>query len=115
MKEIMGPGAVLAANTWSSSRLYDHESVTYESVFGRFFNLKCGSRVIILKHDGLPSLGIIKHNAVQLEKGLKRLGVKSSFLLPLFSTKRDWRSDARILTDQYSPSNLLNASSRQRN
>jgi hypothetical protein len=69
-------------------------------------------RVIILKHDGLPSSGNIKKNARQLEKRIKPLGVDSSFLLPLFSTKRDWRPDARILTDQYSPSNLLNASRR---
>lgn len=112
VKKVMEPGAVLAANTWSSSRLYDHESVTYESVFGRFFNLKSGSRVIILKHDGLPASGNIKKNAMQLERRIKPLGVDASYLLPLFSTERDWRPAARILTDQYSPSNLLNASHR---
>ncbi len=115
IRKIMEPGAVLAANTWSSSRLYDHESATYESVFGRFFNLKSGSRIIILKQDGLPAFENIKKNAVQLEKKIKPLGVDAVFLLPLFSTKRDWRLDARILTDQYSPSNLLNASSRKGN
>jgi spermidine synthase len=115
VKKIMEPGAVLAANTWSGSRLYDHESATYESVFGRFFNLKCGSRVIIIKQDGLPALETIKKNARQLERKIKPLGVSSSFLLPLFSTKRDWPPDARILTDQYSPSNLLNALSGKTN
>jgi spermidine synthase len=30
-------------------------------------------------------------------------------LLPLFSTQADWDPAARVLTDQYSPANLLNA------
>jgi spermidine synthase len=108
VKKVMTPGGVLTANTWSSSRLYDHESTTYESVFGRFFNLRLGNRVILIKHDGLPSKSEITKNAKILETRLKPFGVGADYLLPLFSTDRDWRIDARILTDQYSPSNLLN-------
>ena len=100
---------MLAANTWSASRLYDHESATYESVFGRFFNLRLNSRVILVKNDGLPSRLEITKNARALEARLKPFGVGADFLLPLFSTDRDWRIDAKVLTDQYSPSNLLNA------
>jgi len=107
IKEVMTSGGVLAANTYSSSRLYDHESATYESVFGRFFNLRLGNRVILVKNDGLPSKPALIENARALEAGLRPFGVGSDFLLPLFSTDRDWRRDARILTDQYSPSNLL--------
>ena len=109
VKKVMMPGGVLAANTWSASRLYDHESATYESVFGRFFNLRLNSRVILVKYDGLPSRLEITKNARALEARLKPFGVGADFLLPLFSTDRDWRIDAKILTDQYSPSNLLNA------
>jgi spermidine synthase len=109
VKKVMTPGGVLTANTWSSSRLYDHESATYESVFGRFFNLRLGSRVILVKNDGLLSWPAITKNAKALETRLRPFGVGADFLLPLFSTDRDWRIDSRILTDQYSPSNLLNA------
>jgi spermidine synthase len=109
VKQAMTPGGVLVANTWSSSRLYDHESTTYESVFGRFFNLRFGSRVILVKSNGLPAMPVITKNATALEARLKPFGVGADFLLPLFSTNRDWRIDARVLTDQYSPSNLLNA------
>ena len=105
---IIMPGGVLAANTWSTSRLYDHESVTYESVFGEFYNLKYLSRVIIVKQDGLPPMDVIKKNSDALDNKLKRFGVEAEWLLPLFSTTRDWRTDVRVLTDQYSPSNLLN-------
>jgi spermidine synthase len=108
VKRILLPGGVLAANTWSYSRLYDHESATYESVFGKFFNLKYNSRVIIVKPGGLPSMDVIKKNYDALDDKLKRLGVETEWVLSLFSTKRDWRTDARVLTDQYSPSNLLN-------
>ncbi len=108
VKKTLLPGGVLAANTWSTSRLYDHESATYESVFGPFFNLKYISRIILLKQDGLPSMEVVKRNAAALDDKLKRFGVEADWLLPLFSTKRDWRTNVRVLTDQYSPSNLLN-------
>jgi spermidine synthase len=108
VERIIMPGGVLAANTWATSRLYDHESVTYESVFGKFYNLKYLSRVIIVKQDGLPPLDVIKKNSDALDNKLKRFGVEAEWLLALFSTTRDWRTDVRVLTDQYSPSNLLN-------
>ncbi len=109
IKTIMTPTGVLAANTWSQSRLYDHESTTYESVFGRFFNLRQGNRIILVKNDGLPPMDTIKKNAKLFEARFKTFGVGADYLLPLFSSNRDWRTNAKILTDQYSPSNLLNA------
>jgi spermidine synthase len=108
VRAVMTPEGVLAANTWSGTRLYDHESATYESVFDRFFNLKTSNRVVLVKNNGLPDMKVIKENAKALEARLLRFGVGSEYLLPLFSTERDWRLGARILTDQYSPSNLLN-------
>ncbi len=108
VKQLMGDNGVLAANTWSGSRLYDHESVTYESVFGPFYNLKLNSRIILWKKGGLPSMSTITGNAKSFEKQFNTFGVSPGFLLPLFSAMRDWKADARVLTDQYSPSNLLN-------
>ncbi|NTV72563.1 MAG: fused MFS/spermidine synthase, partial [Azonexaceae bacterium] len=92
VKKTILPGGVLAANTWATSRLYAHESVTYQSVFGEFFNLKYISRVILTKQDGLPSMEVIKKNSDALDDKLKRFGVEASWLLPLFSTRRDWRT-----------------------
>ena len=108
LKRILLPGGVLAANTWSSSRLYDHESATYESVFGEFFNLKDSNRIILARRGDLPSMEELKRNSMVLDPALKRFGVRSEWLLPMLSTRKDWNSNARILTDQYSPSNLLN-------
>lgn len=111
IKNLLTSDGVLAANTFSTSRLYDHESTTYQSVFGAFYNLRVQykNRIILVKLDGLPNRDVLERNAAALEEKLRPLGFGRDWLLPLFSTDPDWKPDARILTDQYSPSNLLNS------
>ena len=108
VKAVMQPDGVLAANTFSNSRLYAHESATYEAVFGRFYNLKDANRVILVKLDGLPSQGIVTSNASSVDNRLAVTGTTAEWLLPMFSSARDWPAGTRVLTDQYSPANLLN-------
>jgi spermidine synthase len=108
VKALLAPGGVLAANTFSSSRLYDHESTTYASVFPEFFNLKKENRVIIAANGPLPSGDQLRANSQRFEQAFNSFGISATRLLPLFSRKQDWERDARILTDQYSPANLLN-------
>jgi spermidine synthase len=110
VKGILAPHGVVAANTFSGSRLYDHESATYAAVFGRFFNLKRSNRVILLRKDGLPDAETLRANADTLRPKLGPTGIDPAWLLSLFDTRVDWPADARVLTDRYSPSNLLNAS-----
>ena len=109
VKAVMTPGGVIAANTFSSSALYDHESVTYRAVFGPFFNLKLGNRIIIGRPNGLPPMDAIRANAVALDAEFKHRGSDTNEMLMLFDTSTDWYTKSRLLTDQYSPSNLLNA------
>ncbi len=108
VKSLLTPDGVLAANTFSSSRLYDHESSTYASVFPQFFNLKRENRVIIAANGPLPDEAQLQANSGRFEKAFDSLGFSSRKVLSLFSRKQDWERDARILTDQYSPANLLN-------
>jgi spermidine synthase len=108
VKSILTPDGVLAANTFSNARLYNNESVTYAAVFGEFFNLKTNNRVILIKLDGLPSQEALTKTAAFLAPQIKRFGIEGDWLLKQFSTEHDWQADARILTDQYSPANLLN-------
>jgi spermidine synthase len=108
VKALLAPGGVLAANTFSSSRLYDHESTTYASVFPEFFNLKKENRVIIAANGPLPGVDELLTNSARFQSAFEDFGVETGKLLPLFSRKQDWERDARILTDQYSPANLLN-------
>lgn len=112
VRQVMKPNGVLAANTFSNSALYDNESTTYQTVFGEFYNLRTNNRVILLRLGGLPAPNEIRANATRLEDAFRPFGAEPGWLLPLFSTKTDWRHDARVLTDQYSPSNLLNSQKR---
>jgi spermidine synthase len=109
VRSLLEPGGIVAANTFSSSRLYQNESVTYASVFGTFYNLKSNNRVILADAGTLPSLEEIRRNADLLGPALTALGVSMPALLARFTTKPDWNPQARVLTDQYSPANLLNA------
>src|SRR5690606_4700190 len=113
VKALLSPGGVLAANTFSASRLYDHESATYAAVFPAFFNLKKDNRVIIASNGELPSKETLRANSKRFERVFRRFGFEAASMLPLFSTKADWDTNARVLTDQYSPANLLNLRQRE--
>ncbi len=107
-KSLLTPQGVLVANTFSSSKLYDHESTTYAVVFGSFFNLKRENRVIVARPAGLPGADAIHSKALEYEPVLRSFGVDAQAMPPLFVTRPDWDTSARVLTDQYSPANLLN-------
>jgi len=109
VKSLLGDRGVLAANTFSVSKLYQYESATYFNVFGDFFGLRQNNRLILVRLGGLPSKGEIAHNAELLDAKLAPLGVDRNWLLPQIEIERGWPASTRVLTDQYSPSNLLNA------
>ena len=108
VKSLLAVDGVLAANTFSSSRLYDHESVTYAAVFGEYFNLRHDNRVILAGNGGLPTLEQVKASSAALAPQLEKFGVNADRIFALFSTRKDWDPKAKLLTDQYSPANLLN-------
>jgi spermidine synthase len=112
VKSILTPNGVIVANTWSNSALYDYESVTYRAVFGPFFNLKLGNRIILGRVGGISpvdDMALARQNAQTWEAEYKKFNTGRDFILPLLSTNIDWNPTTRVLTDQYSPSNLLNA------
>ena len=108
VKAIMAPRGVLAVNTFSGSSLYDNESVTYQAVFPKFFNLRMSNRIIIARNGDLPGHAELQANAAMLTPALKPFSIAVDKVLSLFTSEPDWKNDARILTDQYSPANLLN-------
>jgi spermidine synthase len=109
VRALLVPGGIVAANTFSTSKLYANESVTYRAVFGVFYNLKSNNRVILASNAPLPNVAQATHNAERFDARFTELGFKSSWLLTLFNTGIDWDPNTRVLTDQYSPANLLNA------
>jgi spermidine synthase len=112
VKAIMTEDSVLVANTFSTSRLYDHESVTYQRVFNEFYNFKLptsGNRIIITQLQPLPPRGRLVTEAGRLADELRKFGVPLQDYPRRLSTRVDWDMSRRVLTDQYSPGNLLQA------
>ena len=106
-------GGTLIANTFAISDLYHSESATYAAVFGDFINFslpESANRVIVVPPFPLPREELrarakvlaptLKPMKVKIERLARALGVAAD-------EKPDWDEDARILTDQYAPANLL--------
>jgi len=110
VRALLQPGGIVAANTFSQSRLYSNESVTYRAVFGEFYNVKTGNRVILAANGPLPSLDVATRNSRRFVSAFDGLGFSQQTLLDRFYTSVDWYTGAGILTDQYSPAYLLNGS-----
>ena len=81
-------------------------------MFGPFYNVKSNNRVIIARPDGLPPEQALHANAERVQAMLAPYDVDAVKLVGQFNTKPDWQTDARVLTDRYSPSNLLNVPAR---
>ena len=109
-RELLVDGGVLASNTFAISRLYHNESVTYAEVFGIYYNLRSSdsaNRVIIARRGSLLDPDTLARAAIPLTISLAPYGVPIESYPAQFATKPDWDTDARVLTDQYSPANLL--------
>jgi spermidine synthase len=114
-RALLAPGGTLVANTFSISHLYDHESVTYQQVFGDFINFRIpesSNRVVIVPGAEVDDAAL-KERAEALLDRLQPYSVPirryARILIRTRNSGPDWRTDARPLTDQYAPANLLQA------
>ncbi len=110
VQAVMSDDSVVVANTFSTSRLYDHESVTYQRVFGEFFNFKLptsGNRIIIAQLEPLPPRGELVTRAQEFGDRLRKYDIPLLDYPRRLSTRVDWDMSRRELTDQFSPGNLL--------
>jgi len=114
IKSVLAEGGIVAANTFSSSKLYEHESATYHAVFGDFINVTANNnsnRIILAGYSNIPTEQQIAQRVTQLAPLLAPYDVDIEAISQrMFFTKdgKDWPSDTKVLTDQYSPANLLN-------
>ncbi|MDH3641065.1 MAG: fused MFS/spermidine synthase [Gammaproteobacteria bacterium] len=109
-QKLMAENAVVVANTFSISQLYHHESTTYQAVFGTFFNLTSAAsanRIILASNMAAPSRSVLEQRAKALAPRLRKYSVQPEEYPRAMITKPDWDTSARVLTDQYSPANLL--------
>ncbi|WP_159817343.1 spermidine synthase [Colwellia sp. 20A7] len=117
-KALLSDNGILSSNTFSLSKLYAHESATYKAVFGDFYqvaNSANSNRIILVSKNGFSnnriSNSLNKNNVDKLDKKLSYYGVDIPLLYrKMVNTKnnQDWPKDTRVLTDQFSPANLLN-------
>ena len=113
-KSLLTPNGILTANTFSVSDLYAHESATYKKVFGDFYNVrnyKNSNRIILAAKGELASVKIINKRAKQLHQRLAPFAVnllQVSQQMTSTSIVQDWPDNTQVLTDQFSPANLLN-------
>ena len=114
IKSVLAEGGIVVANTFSSSKLYEHESATYHAVFGDFINVTANNnsnRIILAGYNKTPTEQQIAQRVKQLAPLLAPYDVDIEAISQrMFFTKdgKDWPSDTKVLTDQYSPANLLN-------
>ncbi|WP_372761803.1 spermidine synthase [Pseudoalteromonas sp.] len=114
LKSVLADGGVVAANTFSSSKLYQHESATYYAVFGDFINVSLKNRtnrIILAGYKTPPTAQQISQRAAQLAPRLAPYDIDIHAIsenLHFTQHARDWPADTKVLTDQYSPANLLN-------
>ncbi|MBO9491538.1 fused MFS/spermidine synthase [Endozoicomonas sp. G2_1] len=110
VKALLSEQGIVLANTFSISRLYDYESATYHDVFGDFYNVSNengGNRIILAGKNGRPARATMTTRASQLKAMLTPFGVDLEHVNRQISERKDWPENTRILTDQYSPANLL--------
>lgn len=114
VKSVLAEGGVIAANTFSSSKLYEHESATYHAVFGDFINVSRANRsnhIILAGVNSMPTEAQINQRIKTLNPRLKKYDVDLkaiSTYMQSTKNKQDWPANTKVLTDQYSPANLLN-------
>ncbi len=109
-RRLLAPNGVLAANTFATSRLYDHESETYYRAFGPFFNFTTpdsANRIILASITPLPDNRTLNEAARSWRQRLAPYGVPVTRYPRRFDRAQDWNRDRRPLTDQYSPANVL--------
>lgn len=111
VKQLLPDNGMVVANTFSTSRLFAAESNTYLEVFGEIYNVRLsgtGNRVIVASMQPLPDLETLQARAPAFKSRLEKFGMDITEFPQRMSTEVTWDADQRILTDQYSPANLLN-------
>lgn len=118
-RDLLNDGGIVVANTFVQSRLFDHESTTYQSVFDQFLTLSLplsGNRIVIAGSAALDAedLNEARRQTAALVERLAPYDVDLADLISRVTDRVDWDTSARVLTDQYSPANLLKGKQRRR-
>jgi len=109
--DIVAPGGCIVSNVHTSNRLYEYEQRTYAATFPQnytFLGVKSSNAILVSRKEQEPVL-----TERELKLRAKMLQEKHKFhfdlakMAAMFSTKKDWKEEGDILTDDFSPVNLL--------
>lgn len=107
VQAVLNPGGLVAANTFATSRLYHHESATYNAVFSHLHMLSRGdgNRVIFASDESfvLPKAEVARE---QWQARLQQYDMDVKDILALEKPFK-WDVSAKVLTDQFVPANIL--------
>ncbi len=113
-KGLLSPQGILSSNTFSSSQLYQYESATYQHVFGEFYSVKNSlneNRIIVASNQPLPGTANLYTQAISWQEKLAPYDVDMMKVLESIKLVQQSNKDIPILTDEFSPANLLNTKS----
>lgn len=108
---IVAPGGCVVSNVHTSDRLYEYGQRTYAAAFPQnytFLGVKSRNAILVSRKE----LGTMLTKADVKERA-KALQEKHKFhfdltkMAAMFSAKKDWKEEGDILTDDFSPVNLL--------
>lgn len=110
VRQVVNPDGLVIANTFSDNRLYHHESVTYQTIFGdfKYINARTDGNRVIFASPSKVSKGVNDKLESRVISHLTSIGVDFEDFKKQLTDKPDWQQDVRPLTDQFSPANLLN-------
>lgn len=122
IRAIMKPKAILVANTFKNRPTFNHESETFYSVFGQFRQIiderSKNNRIIIASRTNaeMPSIPEVQSNAKTLARALFQVyDVHVNHYLPKMNDDINWNRNVKILTDQYSPVNVIKENEKKNN
>lgn len=110
LKGLLSEGGVVVANTFANSRLYHHESATYQAAYPTVASLRVAdsfNRILIGLDRPWPDQATLDARAQALAPALDRYGVDIKRYAKALRTRWDFDREARVLTDRYAPTNLL--------
>lgn len=110
LRQLLKPGGLLVAHTGLDSGLFHAESATYASVFPFIKELstrKSGSRILFARETPFPERRTLDQRAQKLVRDFAQFYIAIEDYPAQLGPLSPWPDTTRILTDDYSPANVL--------
>lgn len=107
---ILAPGGCVVSNIHTTNRLYDYEQRTYAAAFSQnhTFLGKTSTNAVLVSKNGPNSMSKadLKAKAQALQDAHK-FEFDLTKIVQMYSDEKKWETEGDILTDDFSPVNLL--------